>query len=443
MSLPRIGIIGTGFFGTALKNAWTPLIGKTISKIDAWETPDERPKKDPEILVLAIPSTAKNGEKLAILDYIESFPHSSVVVTSKGRKALKIFQNHISPTDKWRVFSISGPNLADQLGHTPTATKIAGTSLQTAEYLAETLSSNTLDVEASEAIEIVQRGGMLKNFLVFELGKIWDSLKTPELKIESIMLALHAGFESINKRAPGEEDRAEFFGISGLGDILLCLGIFGETHGSRNFRAGRMLASGSNQESVLEEFKTLEGLIMSQKFHAGKKTASFSGLMMEELCAVIQGEKILTPQKNSFPELTPLMRSVWKNFLHVAKKKEFQSNTHAWVACELLEEVAKANMVSLSRWENAEPFLRSLLETILISSQKKLSVSKPAIKIWVRLCDNLPFLKRFSPGTRLKHLLPSSCRHSTHSFLGWNFAINLPGINSRNRDNRGRNNGSH
>jgi glycerol-3-phosphate dehydrogenase len=437
MILPRVGIIGTGWFGCALRDAWTPLIGKTISGIDMWKRISERPKIDPEILVLAIPSTAKNGEKFALLDYIESFPLASVIVTSKGRKALKIFQNHISPNDKWRVFSLSGPNLADQIGHTPTATKIAGNSLQSAEFLARTLSSNFLHVEASESIEIVQRGGMMKNFLVFELGKLWEKLNTPQMKIEAIIMALHAGFDSINTTSPGEEDRSEFFGLSGLGDILLCLGIFPQADGSRNFRAGQLLASGKNYEEVLEEFKTLEGLIMSQKFHEGIRTRSFCGEKMDRFRAMTQGESPLIPQKNKFPALTILMRSIWKKFLEKAKEQNFQSNTHAWTACELLSKVASANLVLLTRWENAEPFVRALLETLLIEEETISIESVASKKIWNQLIKNLPFLKTTSSRPDLKHLLPATCRHSTRRFLGWNWTIYLPGVQ------RWRNKGSH
>jgi glycerol-3-phosphate dehydrogenase len=438
MNLPRIGIIGTGWFGCALQDAWTPLIGKTISGIDIWKRISERQKKDPEILVLAIPSTAKNGEKLAILDYIESFPTSSIIVTSKGRKALKIFQNHISPLDKWRVFSLSGPNLADQIGHTPTATKIAGSSLQMAESLAQTLSSNTLDVEASESIEIVQRGGMMKNFLVFELGMLWGKLNTPQKKIEAIMLGLHAGFESINAAAPGEEDRSEFFGISGLGDILLCLGIFPQADGSRNFRAGKLLSSGKKNEEVLQEFKTLEGLSMSQKFHSEIRSRSFSGPLMDQFRDMIEGKYIPPIQENPLSELTPVMRSLWKNFLQEAEKHKFQSNTHAWVACELLFEMANANLVSLSHWENAAPFVRTLLETILIEGA--VSPNKKAhTKIWKRLTQTLPFLASSSSTPRLKHLLPTPCRHSPRHFLGWDWALDLRRIHSQGRNrNKGR-----
>ncbi len=439
MSLPRVGIIGTGFFGTALKNAWTPLIGKTIETIDAWETSEERPSRDPEILVLAIPSTAKNGNKLAILDYIESFPKSSIVVTSKGRKALEIFHEHISPTDKWRVFSISGPNLADQLGHTPTATKIAGQALQLSEFLAQTLSSNVLDVEASESVEIVQRGGMLKNFLVFELGKLWEKLETTQLRIEAIIMALRAGFESVNMSAPGEEDRSEFFGISGLGDILLCLGIFPEAHGSRNFRAGRELSSGKNKKEVLEKFQTLEGLIMSQEFHERQKSPSFNVPAMEKFRTITSGDLSgIVPKQNMFPELTVLMRSVWKKFIRIAQEKNFQSNTYAWVACELLTEVANANLVSLAKWESAEPLLRALLETLLIGQEISTNPNN-SLEIWNRLIENLPFLNTSSGSFHLKHLLPASCRHSTKSFLGWEWARDILGIQRRNdelRDSR-------
>lgn len=431
MSLPRVGIIGTGWFGCALQTAWMPLIGKTISGIDIWKFPKDRPKIDPEILVLAIPSTAKNGEKLAILDYIESFPRASIIVTSKGRKALKIFQKHISPADKWRVFSLSGPNMADQIGHTPTATKIAGNSLQTAEYLAQTLSSNLIDVEASEAIEVVQRGGMLKNFLVFELGKLWGSLSSPEEKVEAVLLAIHAGFESVNIRAPGEEDRAEFLGISGLGDILLCLDIFPHTDGSRNFRAGKSIALGKNNEKdVLKEFQTLEGLVISKKVYSGRPSRSFSGPKMVLFCDMIQGKKIPLFNKSQFPELPELMHSVWSKFLQIATEKKFQSNTHSWVACELLMEVSSANLVSLSRWESAEPFVRSLVEALLLSPPKKSSLSPElTLKIWTRLVSNLPFLKHSSTGPRLKHLLPISSRHSTQGFFGWKWALNLSSIN--------------
>jgi glycerol-3-phosphate dehydrogenase len=266
---PTVGIIGTGKFGLALRDAFQPLFGSKISKIAAWEGRENQPDWMPDILILAIPSSAKNGNRLAILDYIDQFPTAQVIVTSKGEKALQIFCKKIEIDDLERCFTLSGPNISDQITHTPTATVLAGYDFSEAEKLAETLDGDFLHVIPSGSPEIVQRGGMLKNFFVYELGKVWDLLGTPMAKFEATIFALRAGFESIDQFAPAEEDRAEFFGISGLGDLLLCLDIFPGATGSRNFRAGKMKGANKSDTEILNEFWTLEGMSLSNAFHLG------------------------------------------------------------------------------------------------------------------------------------------------------------------------------
>ncbi len=392
MSLPRVGIIGTGFFGTALKNSWLPLVGTQIFHLDVWEKIEERPEHDPEILVLAIPSTAKNGEKLAILDYIEKFPLSQIVVTSKGRKALKIFQKHISPADQHRVFSLSGPNLANQLTHTPTATKLAGHCAESAASIALTLNGALLNVEPAPALEVVQRGGMLKNFLVYELGKIWHTLTTKEAQLEATIHALETGFSSITLQVPPEEDKGEFFDISGLGDILLCLGIFCETRGSRNFRAGRMMAQGSNHEEILEEFKTLEGLQVSIQFHSEFPPEFLRCDMMNSFRELINHPATLVVTPIDDNELRHLANELWQKYQPIIREKKFQSNTHAWVICEILLELSARFSIQLNTFESAEPLLRAILAAVL-SPQKSERLSPRGEKIWLTISNKLPFLK--------------------------------------------------
>ncbi|MBT3348981.1 hypothetical protein HN954_03075 [bacterium] len=391
MEKPKVGIIGKGQLGTALKKAFESLLGKTISELSIWEKPEDEPENSPDILFLAIPSDAMNGARLAILDYITSFPFAQVIITSKGERALQIFCEKISEENLKRCFSMSGPNIADQIGTTPTATVLAGKDFHAAEVLATQLSSQILKIVASGSTEVVQRGGMLKNFFVFELGKIWDVLVTPMAKLEATISALRAGFQSIDRESPNDENRAEIFGISGLGDLLLCLDIFPESAGSRNFRAGKMKAQNCSDSEILQKFRTLEGLSLSNSFSSDSPLEFLTGTAMEDFRDLTVSPEKVSPAPAQNLEMLAEADALWERFLSVSISKKFLPNTHAWVACEIFSILAEKFSIDLSDFSKSEILLRSVLQSIFVPGIEDGLAAKQLEKNWEILQNRLPF----------------------------------------------------
>lgn len=389
----RVGIIGKGSFGSALERAFLALVPTQISDLAAWEGHKNRPDWTPDILVLAIPSVARNGDRLAILDYIEQFPQAQVIVTSKGEMALQIFRKKIENTDTKRCFSLSGPNIADEIGRSPAATVLAGTDFSATESLAQILDGTSLHVTPSSSLEVVQRGGMLKNFCVFELGKIWDVLGTPMARFEATISALKLAFASIDKWAPPAEDRAEFFGLSGLGDLLLCLDIFPGAAGSRNFRAGKMIGAVSSISEVLQEFRTLEGLRLGTAFHTDDPPEFLRGMFAEEFLDLTLAPEKVSPQVSPEAAMLAEADALWEQYLGIAPSQNFLPNTHAWVACEIFALLAEQFEIDLSDFSASEKLLRAFLQAIFVPGIEVPLSAKQTQKHWKKLEERLPFLR--------------------------------------------------
>ncbi|MCK5461082.1 hypothetical protein KAI58_03795 [Candidatus Gracilibacteria bacterium] len=362
-----LAIVGNGAFGTALLQQLGRLVGAKISEIvtpghDSQNYPsDEAPKN----FILAIPSSQKE----TTLEHIRKYPDSRIILTSKGLASAELYKE-LSDEEKNRVFILSGPNIAQQIiDGSPTATIIAGKNINISDVYAlqQKLNSEHLRFYASVSPEVVQWSGIIKNLLVFELGKVWKKLSSKE-KTQILFETLQAGFSVVEKNCPEGENPYEYFGIAGLGDILLCMEFFEKSEGSRNFRGGVMKGIGANDESIEEIEGTVEGLSMSEEFNAEKIPKNLDTAEMRQFREKIQslssGDGLIVEEGKEASHLPS--KVLFSEVLKVLEAYEeligsfFGENTKAWVFCRMFLE-----FIRIFGTEYRDDILQAMLESVL------------------------------------------------------------------------------
>lgn len=331
----KIGIIGAGAFGLALRNVFEKNNEVEIYGREAAQIPRE---KAPELLFLAIPSDAQICDENAVRFYINRFRDSTIILTSKGLESLHLYRS-LSSEQKKRVLILSGPNLSDQLGRTPSAAILAGFDKEYTKEIAKFLTNENFRVYASTSPSVVQLGGIYKNLFVFYLGKNWSRISTIPEKIAVIMEVIMTEKALIKKNMNQNENLAEFYGASGIGDLLLCLDIFPIKKGgiqSRNFLAGQALAQGMSDSDLYAKFKTIESYELVKKIEKNIP----DDLDCVQFCDFLQNlENSDFGYSYSIEKETATyqeMSAEWADFLQEAKEKEYLSNTFAWKFCRIL-----------------------------------------------------------------------------------------------------------
>ncbi len=378
--LEAIEVVGCGAFGDALTKSLRFLTREDVRRVGKVFCQDEGAinmpvEKAPKIIFLAIPSNATNeaGEP-AIPEFINKYKSSDLILTSKGEDAWQVYRN-LDDGQKKRVFILSGPNIAEQMAD-PSAAIIAGTNHRRAKQLQSILNSRKLRFYASESPDVIQMSGILKNLLVFELGRVWDQL-SPDEKIEMLIFAINTGYSVVQTHCPDRQKASEFFGIAGVGDLLLCTEFFPEGGGSRNFKAGKMKSEGHTDEDILEKFRTIEGLKMSNELHGGldeiPELLDTSEMLYFRDVINHTGQFGTIPQKlkrkdTYHPAYKTLINEVFRHFEEVIEiveeeregRIQFRENTKAWFFCRLFRE-----LVSVYGTGEYENILRTMFQYVL------------------------------------------------------------------------------
>lgn len=267
---PRIAVVGSGAFGTALAavvaakgEADVVLLARRPELAAALR--DKRVheralpgitlpaalgiKTDPGCLegaptvLFAMPSQAQRDAARELAGYLD--PGAAVVVCAKGmEKATGRLLTDVVAEELPRqtVAVLSGPGFAADIAEgLPTAMVVAGETMETAGKLAHALSGPTFRLYPSADRTGVQLGGALKNVLAIACGIVegaglGDSARAAlvarGLAEMSRFVAAHGG------------EASTVMGLSGLGDLVLT----GTSHQSRNLRFGIQLGRKGNAE---------------------------------------------------------------------------------------------------------------------------------------------------------------------------------------------------
>lgn len=190
--------------------------------------------------------------------YKEYVLDKPVIICSKG-----IESETLSTLDKVilsefpsaRVAVLSGPSYAEELvNHVPTAIILASKDEKILEEVPEIFSNEYLRVYKSTDITGVEIGGTFKNIVALCVG-IASELN---MGVNSQAALITRGLSEIAKLgvAMGAE-KDTFYGLSGLGDIILTC----TSDESRNRRAGKLIGKGLSLEETKKQIgMTIESI---------------------------------------------------------------------------------------------------------------------------------------------------------------------------------------
>lgn len=197
--------------------------------------------------VQAIRETIKN---LNISDKV-------LVNTSKGielKTGFRVSQVIKEIAPKARFVTLSGPSFAKEVAEgLPCALVLAGEDIELLKSLRELFSSPQMRVYLSSDVAGVELGGSLKNVIAIACG-LSDGLGFGENARASLITRGLAEIIRLGEALGAK--RETFFGLSGLGDLILtsCSSL------SRNRTLGFLIGAGKGVEDSLEEIgQTTEG----------------------------------------------------------------------------------------------------------------------------------------------------------------------------------------
>ena len=145
---------------------------------------------------------------------------------------------------------ISGPTFAEEVAKgKPTAITLASENIQELSGLASIMSSSSFRVYTSNDIVGVQLGGAFKNIIAIAAGAS-DALS---LGANARTALITRGLEEMKSIGVSFGAKPEtFFGLSGLGDLVLT----STDNQSRNRRLGLLIGSGMSPDKAIEELGT-------------------------------------------------------------------------------------------------------------------------------------------------------------------------------------------
>jgi len=294
IKLQKIGIIGSGAWGTAL----ACILNKKENNITIWSYEKQTVKQInkykinktflPNIKIPNNVTATNNLEDLKLCKFIficvpSQFIKKIILKFKKFYKKEMTFVNcskgieynsqllisdiikKILPGSKIAV--LSGPSFAIEVAKKkPTAVTIASKNQNDAKKLATLINSRNFRCYYTNDIVGVQFGGVIKNILAIALG-IVESQKLGSSAKAALMTRGLAEMKRIGLAYGAKE--STFYGLSGIGDLILTC----NSKLSRNFITGILIGRGKKIKEIIKLKKTIsEGVINSKTiFKLSKK----------------------------------------------------------------------------------------------------------------------------------------------------------------------------
>ena len=198
-------------------------------------------------------------------DYVKSAP---IVICSKGLEnaTLKTLdQVMLEELPSAKIAAFSGPSYATEVvKHIPTAIILASKHDDVLDEVSSVLMNDYMRIYKSRDVIGVEIGGALKNIIAFCAGICVEL----NLGTNAQAALITRGLAEITRL--GEKmgaDKETFFGLSGLGDLILTC----SSDESRNRRAGRLIGKGKTIEETKKEIgMTIESI---ENIEVAKKLA--------------------------------------------------------------------------------------------------------------------------------------------------------------------------
>ncbi len=277
----EIAIIGSGSWGVALGNH----LGEKGNKIKIWSfTEEEKDYINNKHICKFMPDMKINENVYCSTDIKEVVTNSDfilhvtpskftrtvfnsykeyvldkpIIICSKGieNDTLQTLDEVIlSEKSDARIAVLSGPSYASEvINHIPTAIILASKDKKILEEIPEIFSNEYMRVYKSNDVIGVELGGAFKNIIAFCAGI------TAELNLGTNALSalITRGLAEITRLGSKMgADVSTFYGLSGIGDLILTC----SSDESRNRRAGRLAGKGLNKREIQEQIgMTIESI---------------------------------------------------------------------------------------------------------------------------------------------------------------------------------------
>ena len=201
------------------------------------------------------PSKFARGTFNSYKEYVDNKP---VIICSKGFEDEtlltldNVFKEELPGV---RIATLSGPSFAAEVAkHMPTAILLASEDEELLKELSEFLSTETMRIYKSKDVVGLEVGGALKNVIAFCIG-VAVGLNFGTNSQAALMTRGLSEISRLGVKMGGKSET--FFGLSGLGDLILTC----SSDESRNRRAGKLIAKGLNIEQVRNEIgATIESI---------------------------------------------------------------------------------------------------------------------------------------------------------------------------------------
>ncbi|ACB85202.1 NAD(P)H-dependent glycerol-3-phosphate dehydrogenase [Natranaerobius thermophilus] len=272
----RIGVIGSGSWGTAL----SILLAKNNHSVTLWTRREElcetltatrenkeylpniklpeniqvtyeleQAVKDKQVLIFVVPTHAMRETAEQVKQFLED--DTLIISASKGfeietlHTMSQVLADTLFKGDNSRIAVLSGPNHAEEVSkEIPSATVIASKKRSVAEKLQGIFMSSRFRVYTNPDVIGVEMGGALKNIMALGSG-ISDGLGFGDNTKAAFMTR---GIYEISRLGITQGARPmTFAGLSGIGDLIVTC----TSDHSRNRRAGKLLGSGKKLEDIL------------------------------------------------------------------------------------------------------------------------------------------------------------------------------------------------
>lgn len=281
----KIGIIGSGKWGSALKDAISQQAEVLIwSKTFRDGQSDLKDVLECEFLLIAIAS--QHIDEWLSVNYTHK-KNQKILIASKGiDKKSGLFLNHILEKyiPKENCVFLSGPSFASEVAlKLPTALVLSSENEECAKSWAEFFPKYIKTYVSSDVIG-AEVGGAYKNVIAIAAG-ICTGLKLGQ-NARAALITRGLAEMSRFGIAFGAHIQS-FLGLGGVGDLLLTA----TSETSRNFRVGLLLAHGKTlQEALIEIKETAEGVDTAYAINKICESKNIYAPIANEVVEILNGK---------------------------------------------------------------------------------------------------------------------------------------------------------
>ncbi len=215
-----------------------------------------------DLVILAVPSFAIADTAARLRPYLK--PGAVVANAGKGleEKTYRRFTEVIAEAlPGIRAVALSGPSHAEEVGRgIPTVVVSASQDLEAATYVQDLLMNPAFRIYTVQDVIGVELGGALKNVIALAAG-ICDGYGMGDNTKAALMTRGLTEIARLGVKMGA--DPATFFGLSGMGDLIVTCG---SMH-SRNRRAGMLIGEGIPPAEAVKRIGTVEGYLVAGTAH--------------------------------------------------------------------------------------------------------------------------------------------------------------------------------